>query len=383
MASVALVQGYAQAHLSALLPFTRVALGLDEADMSLVLSITRIASLGAVLFSIWSDRSGRRRPYLAAVAVLVASTALTGLVSSAAAFTTLQSIARIATAAVGTLGVVLIAENLPPDSRAFGIGTYAAAASVGAGGGQLMLLVAGRGPDAWRIPFALTALGVLALPLFRKVGESPLVPKDGSHRVPLKPLLIGRDAPVFWISGAAGLAAAALPAVSLAFTNERLINGLGLGTGVAASLALTAGTIGGLGFWVGGRLADTWGRRPMTVVSIACAALGATWLFSTDNLLAVWVAILIGAFGTFAYLPAAAAHRTELFPTENRTTAGAMGGYLATVGSAIALAVGRLTISEFGLGSTVRLMAIPSAVAILLTLLLPETRGQRLSGLVE
>ncbi len=379
-ASVAVVQGFAQAHLSALVPFTRLALGLTEADMSLVLSITRFASLGAIALSWWSDRSGRRRPYLVAVAILVASTGATGLVSTAEAFTTLQSIARLATAAVGTLGVVLIAESLPADCRAFGIGTYAAAASLGAGGGQLMLLVAGRGPEAWRIPFLVTTLGFLALPWFRRVGESPLVEPDKANRVPLRPLLTGREAPVFWISGVAGLAAAALPAVSLAFTNERLINGLGLSTGVAATLALSAGTIGGLGFWIGGRLADTWGRRPMTVVSIAAAAFGAMWLFSTENLLSVWFAIVIGAFGSFAYLPAAAAHRTELFPTENRTTAGAMGGYLATIGSALALGAGRLTIAEFGLANTVRVMAIPSAVAIGLTLLLPETRGQLLRG---
>jgi MFS family permease len=376
---IGVLQGYSQAHLSALVPFTRAALVVSEGGMSAILSVTRLASLGAVAFSLWGDRTGRRRPYLAAILLLIASTTLTAATRSAAEFTVLQSLGRIASAAVGTLGAVLVAESITPRFRAFGIGVFAAAASFGAGGGQLMLLVADNGPEAWRIPFAVTAVGVIALPWFWRLTESPLAVKQKS--VPVAILLRGRLARRFWISGLAALMAAALPAVSIAFVNERLINGLGLATGMVVTIGLLGGTVGGLGFWIGGRVADVWGRRAATVAALGAAGLGGVWLYSVTSVGQIAAAIALGSFGSFAYLPAASAHRAELFPNENRTTAAAMGAYLATVGSALALFAGGLIIDRIGISATVYLMAVPTVAAIGLTLLLPETKDQPLSGL--
>lgn len=379
VAGIGVLQGYSQAHLSALVPFTRAAFAVSEAGMSAILSITRLASLGAIVFSLWGDRTGRRRPYLVAILLLIASTTLTAATRTAVEFTMLQSVGRVASAAVGTLGAVLVAESITPRFRAFGIGVFAAAASFGAGGGQLMLLVADNGPQTWRIPFAAAGLGVLALPWFWKLTESPLAVTQA--KVPVAILLRGRLAKRFWISGLAALMAAALPAVSIAFVNERLINGLGLATGAVVIIGLLGGTVGGLGFWIGGRVADVWGRRNATVAALAAAGLGGVWLYSVTSVGQIVAAIALGSFGSFAYLPAASAHRAELFPNENRTTAAALGAYLATLGSALALFAGGLIIDRIGLSATVYLMAVPTVAAIGLTLLLPETKDQPLSGL--
>ncbi len=377
LAVVGFIQGFGQSHLSALVPFTRLSLGLDQAGMSAVLSVTRLASIGAVAFSVWGDRRGRRSPLLAAVAVLILASSMTALVGNAALFTVSQSISRIASTAIGTLGVVLIAETVSIEHRAFGIGFYAASGSLGAGAGQLMLLVADNSPEAWRLAFAAMAPLLILMVWLRRVPESPL-----AHRrpiVPIRDFVTGERSFVFWVSGVAALMAAALPALAFAFTNERLIGELGLGTGTAILIALGGGTLGGLGFWIGGRLADTWGRRPTTVLALALGAGGGVWLFNTESVGQLVVAVFIGSFGSFAYLPAASAHRTELFATDNRSTATSAGAYLATIGSALALAVGRLAIAELGLSATVTLMLIPTAAAIALTLMLPETRGQPLS----
>jgi MFS family permease len=372
-------QGMAQAPLSAILPYTRQGLGLTEGQMSLMLSITRLASLGAVVISYWGDRAGRRRPFLVSYAALMGVSGLTALVPNAAAFVVAQSIVRMATTALATLAVVLLAEQIRASHRAFAIGFYAAAGSLGAGIGQLMLPIAAISNQTWRIPFAVPAVGLLFLPLARRVEESPLIGATRAH-VPLKDVLSGDFRRRFWVAGVAGLLAAAFPAVALAFTNERLVADLGYSPAAATAMSLVGGTVGALGFWVGGRLADLWGRRPATILAISTSIVGGIAVFRVHSVAALVASVALGAFGAFAYVPAASAHRAELFPTRIRATSGSASTYLATVGSALGLLIGSFTIDRLGISDTVLLLAVPMALAGVLTLLLPETRGQDLDS---
>ncbi len=371
------LQGVAQSPLSALVPFTRVGLGLTQGEMSLVLAVTRLASLGAVGFSWWGDRNGRRRPFLAAFLAMTGASAVTALSPDAVWFTAAQGVSRIATTAVGTLAVVLLAERVRPGHRAFSIGLYAAAGSLGAGVGQLMVPIADLSPESWRYAFALPVLGLAAFPILQKVEESPLVDTTPAA-VPIRDLLFGSLSRSFWVAGVAGLLASAFPAVALAFTTERLINDLGYTAGTATAIALTGGTLGAMGFWIGGRLADVWGRKLTTVLSLLMATGGGILLFEVESIPALVAAIVIGGFGSFAYVPAASSHRAELFPTEIRATAGTAGAYLGTVGSAAGLGVGALLIDRIGLTDTLLVLAAPMLMASLLTLTLPETRGRPL-----
>lgn len=374
-----ILQGLAQAPLSTLVPYTRVGLGLTEGQMSLVLAVTRLASLGAVAFSWWGDRTGRRKPFLVAYGTMVVASLLTAVAPSPVWFTTAQGMSRISTATVGTLAIVLLAEGIRPEFRAFSIGLYAAAGSLGAGLGQLMLPVAALDPDAWRYAFALPAVGVFAFPLLRTVEESKLV--DVTQRtVPIRAILTGPHSRSFWIAGGAAFSAAAFPAVALAFTTERLVNDLGYSAGAATAIALVGGTVGASGFWIGGRLADLWGRRPTTVAALAASVSGGIALFEVSSVPALLAAIVVGGFGAFAYIPAATSHRAELFPTEVRATAGSAGAYLATLGSASGLALGATIIDRSGLTTTLLTLSVPMGVAILLTLALPETKHLSLAN---
>lgn len=377
---VGLMQGFAQSQVSATVPFTRAALGLTEGDMSLVLAITRFAGVGALAFSWWGDKRGRRVPFLAAYTLLIAASAGTALVSSAGGFTVMQTVVRLTTAAVGTLGVVLLAERVEPHVRAFSISLYGAGGSLGAGLGLLALPLADGGPEAWRIPFALTGVGLLALPLLiRRVDESPLFRLDRTVNVaPLRDLLASAYSRWFWLSSGAATLAAAFSAVALAFSTERLVADVGFTTGTAVLISLVGGGIGGLGFFIGGRLADVVGRRFTTILSLAGMMLGGIGVYWLTHPVALTAAVMVSTFGSFAYVPSAASHRLELFPTEFRSTAGAAGSYLAMVGSALGLLAGRATIDRIGLSETVTLLGSLLLVAIALTALLPETRGQDL-----
>lgn len=377
---VGILQGYAQSQGSATIPFVRETLGLTEGNMAALFAITRLAGVGALAFSSWGDRRGRRAPFLTAFALLLLADAATSLVGAAWQFAALQSVVRLTTAAVGTLGVVLMAEQVAPQMRAFSISLYGAGGSFGAGIGLLALPIADRSAESWRVLFAMAAIGLLVMPfLIKSLKESPLVQRAGPpKRPPLRSLLRGRFRRVFWISSAAGLLAAAFTTVGLTFSTERLVADLGFTTGKAVALSLIGGTVGGLGFFVGGRVADVVGRRSTTIGAISAAAVGALGLYWLSNPVLLVVSITISTFGSFAYVPAAAAHRAELFPTEFRSTAGTAGSYLGMLGAAFGLTVGTFTIDRIGLSQTVSLLAIGMVAAALLTSLLPETRGQAL-----
>ncbi len=379
MWAVGIGQGYAQSNLSATIPFTRVALGLTEAEMSLILAVTRLAGFGALAFAIWGDRRGRKMPLIAAFIALMVADFATGLSNSATLFTVLQSLVRITGTALGTLAVVLIAEEVRPQTRAFAISLYGAGGSFGAGLGLIVLPLADRG-EGWRLIFSLSALGLMIVPfLFRSIHESPIfeiVEEEVRH--PLLRLLASPFAKVFWISAVAGLLASAFTSVGLAFSTERLVDDLGYSTAAAVVISLIGGTLGGLGFFVGGRMADVVGRKVTTVFALALVLGGGIMLYYVELLPLIVLAIVASTFGSFAFVPASASHRAELFPTEFRASGGTAGAYLAMVGSAAGLGIGALTIDRIGLSATVLLLGAGVLAAIVLTMLLPETMGQEL-----
>jgi MFS family permease len=347
--------------------------------MSAVFAVVRVASLGAVAFSWWADRRGRRRPFLAAFVVTVVASVATAAAGSPATFAAAQSVSRIATTAMGTLGAIIIAEQIEPELRAFVIGLYAAAVAFGAGIAQMTIPLAAAGTDAWRVAFLLPVTGLVFLRGFRRLEESPLIDATPT-RVPVWEFLTGDLRARFWLSGIAGLFAAMFGSVGLAFTTERLLDDVGLAPAAVTAVVLVGGTTGALGFWIGGRMSDVWGRRPTTIVALAASTVGGVTLFTVDSLPVILLSLIVGGFGTTAYVPAATSHRAELFPTRVRATAGSAGAYLATIGSAVGLAIGGFAFDRAGLTTTMVGLAGASAAAMVLTAFLPETKGQALTS---
>lgn len=384
---VGVLGAFAGAQASSTIPFSRASLGLTEGDMSLVLAVARYAGIAALAFSWWGDRSGRRKPFLAAFVLLVLASAGTAFVTNGFQFAALQAVTRLSTAAVGTLAIVLIAEQVAPDVRAFAISLYGAGGSFGAGLALIALPLAERGPDAWRALFALGAVGLAAVPmLIRGIHESPVFEVEEevapvvAHIGPIRDLLRSRFVGRFALAGSINLLVNLFMSVALAFSIERLVDDVGLSTGVAVAISLFGGTTGALGFFLGGRLADTIGRRPTTIIALVAALVGGLGLYWLDSVPLLAVSVSVGTFGSFAFVPSAASHRTELFPTAFRTTANAGGTYLGMIGSATGLLIGRFTIDAIGLSQTVTLLGLGVIAGILLTLLLPETVGQPLEN---
>ena len=371
--------GWSQGVASALIPYSRADLGLTEGGMSLVLAVARLAAVGSLVLGFAADRSGRRRPLLVALTLLLVATVAAALAPGALSYGASQAAVRIGGAAVASLAVVITAEGVTPGVRAYAISFFGAAASLGAGLSVLTLPLAEATGAGWRLPHALPALIGLLLPfLWKRLPESPLHRPD-RPALPWRALLQGERRRRFLLLGGAGLLASAFTAVGLAFTTERLIGDLGYSPGTAVLVTVGGGTAGAVGFLVGGRLADVWGRRPTSILALMLALAGGLLLYRLETPMMLAAAAALSAFGSFAYIPAGGAHRAELFPTTVRAGAGTAANYLATIGSAAGLLVGTLTIDRLGLTATVTWLGLGMVAAALLTSALPETLGQDLA----
>jgi MFS transporter, putative metabolite:H+ symporter len=372
------VQGFAQSQAAATLPFTRAGLGLTAGEMSLLLGIARLAAFAALPLGWIGDHKGRRRPFLWSVTLVIVGGTLAGLALEAWQFGTAQAILRTGTAGMGGLAIVLLAEQVSPHIRAYAISFYGAAVSFGGGLALMTLPLADGGGQSWRIPHLMIALGLLVLPfLIRNVPESRIFIEDHEERH-WRELATGEWARRFWVVVVIAFLVSAFSAVALAFSTTRMIEYLGLTTGSTVFIALLGGTLGGLGFFVGGHLADAWGRRRTTVVSLLLALGGGMVIYWSDSIPLIVVAVMVSSFGTFAFVPAGGSHRAELFPTGLRASANTAATNLGLVGSGLGLILGIFTIDRFGLSQTVTILGVGMAIAAFLTLLLPETRGQDL-----
>lgn len=374
------VQGFGQSQASASLPFTRAGLGLSDAEMSLLLGIARLAAFAALPLGWLGDHRGRRKPLLLAVTLIVVGGTAAGLVAEAWQFGLAHAVLRTGAAAVSGLAVVILAENTSHPIRAYAISFYGAAVSFGAGLALAALPLADNHPQAWRIPHLLTGAGVLVLPfLIRKVPESVVyvVQSSGGH---WRELLAGDWARRFWLVVTISFLAAAYGAVGATFSTERLVTQLGIPPTSTVLIMLGGGTAGGIGFFVGGHMADAWGRRRTSVLSLLLALAGGVTVYTMNLIPLIVAGAVVSAFGTFSYVPAAGSHRAEMFPTSLRSSASTAAANATLAGSAIGLISGIYTISRFGLTGTVLLLGIGVVAAAAMTLLLPETRGQDLTA---
>jgi putative MFS transporter len=377
-----LVQGFGQSQASASLPFTRAGLGLSEGEMSLMLGLARLAAFAALPIGWMGDHRGRRRPFLIAMTLVVIGGSAAGFAVEAWQFGALHAVLRTGTAAASALGVVILAESISAPNRAYSISFFGAAVSLGSGLALMALPLADGGGDSWRIPHLMVAIGFLVLPfLIRRVPESTVYSRqpEGGH---WGELLTGPWARRFWTIVVINILVSAYGAVGAAFSTERMIEDVGMSTGDTVLILLIGGTIGGLGFFVGGHLADAWGRKRTSIVALLLTIVGGVTLYTSTSIPVIVAAAVVSTFGTFAFVPAGGSHRAELFPTSLRSSANTAASNAGLVGSALGLISGVYTIDRFGLSETVYLLSIGVVVAAMLTTTLDETRGQDLTAVV-
>ncbi len=378
MSLVAFVSGYGASSISHTLPFARTALELSEGSMFWVFGITRAVSLLGLLFAVTADRGGRRGPFLVAFALIPSGNLLTGLLPHPVTFAVTQSLTRIGVVAVAALAIVILAEELTPGRRAFGIGLYALAGSMGAGVGLLILPLADTGDDMWRILFGFTALGLLVLPLLNRFLYESRAFARHTNAGSLAEVMASGAGPYFLLLAGVAFFIAAFASPAFDFVLERLINDLEWATRDATLMLVVFSGVGTVGLLIGGRMADIVGRRLTTVIAIVLGVAGGVSFYFVETAPLLSAAVFVGTLGATMLTPAVAAHRAELFPTKIRATAAGMITNVAIVGSLFGFVLGATIVDSVGLPRTIGYLGIGLAAAAYMVMRLPETRGRDL-----
>jgi putative MFS transporter len=376
---IALAQGWTGAALTHVLPFVQDDYRLSDAAVFDLMTVIRVTSLLAIAFSWWGDRRGRRLPLLIAFALLPVATLLSAVSVGAAWLTAAQAAARVGTIALSGLALVVLGEEVGTDVRGYAVGVYALVGAMGTGLGLLLRPLGADGDDGWRLLFALSAIPLLALPLLiRRLKESRLFVAPPT-RLPLTTVLHSAHARRFWPLAILAFAVSAFttPAANLALL--RLEQDLGWSAG-GASLLVAATSAPGviLGVLGGGRLADAVGRRPTEALALTVGVGGGLAFYLVDGGWPMVVGILLSNLGAFAFAPAFAAHRVELFPTAVRATAVAWIVNAAIVGGIFGFAAGRFVVDAWGISRTVAALGVFVLAAMVFIIPLPETRGMTL-----
>ena len=359
------------------LPFVRLTFELTEGQMSAIFAVVRAASLLGVLFAMTADRRGRRKPLLAAFALMALGSLITAFLPSIPAFIIGQSLVRISIVAIAPLAIVLISEQLSAGVRALGIGIFGLAGSLGVGLGLLLLPVAEVNETSWRVLFALATLGLLAFPLLsRFLPESRAFSPAPS--IPFRKALGMGLAEHFWPLAGIAFFVAAFSSPAFDFVLERLINGLSWETGAARFLLIVFSGLGVTGLLIGGKLADRIGRRPTTIAALAIGLTGGVGFYFLDSGWFLAGSIFLSTLGATMLTPSFGAQRSELFPTRVRATASAWITNIAIVGSISGFAIGAVLIDRIGLATTVTALGSGLIVSIYLVTRPPETPGMAL-----
>ena len=338
--------------------------------------VVRIGIVFALPIAFAADRVGRRRMIVLAAFLSPLISSLGALAPNFGVLVATQSVGRPMGLALDLLIAVAAAEEVPRNSRAYAISVLAMASGLGAGVAVMGLPLADLGSAGWRLIYLLGLIWlIVAFDLRRRLPETRRFERP---HVTAPALQMNRFAHIAVVSFCANL----FVAPASFFQNRYLDDVRGLSAGAISIFTLATATPAALGFIVGGRLADTHGRRRLLVVAVPLSMSLLVYSFSVGGL-GLWLgAFGAGLLGGVAY-PAFAVYRTEMFPTGNRGRASGLITASALVGGSIGiLASGRLLDRGWSYGSTMALMACGEIVAVLIVLFrYPETAHRDLDEL--
>jgi MFS family permease len=361
---------------------------MDTRTAGFLNSLTLVASaIGGLLFGVVADRIGRTRSLMVSILVYSLASAACAFSHSVAQLAAFRFVLGLGMGGEWTAAAALIAETWRPEHRGKALGLMQSAYAIGE---AIAALVVGLVLPhfGWRAVFLVGVLPALLVFWIQcSVPEPPLWTQRNTAAAPrssLRSLLSGEVL-------RAGLLATAMNTCALfgywglftwipaylSLPPAQGGRGLSLVKTTTFFLVLCAGKF--VGYATFGFLADALGRRrPYFAYLLVAAALVPIYGMTRSPTLLLLLGPLVAFFGTGSF-SGYAAIASEIFPGEIR--AAAM-GFSYNVGrgvSAVApFVVGAMAIKH-GIGPAFLLQAGAFFVAALLSLMLPETRGQRLT----
>jgi MFS family permease len=377
LCTLAIVFGYLGTLLTQTITFAADELGASKADQGATLAAVRIGVLGAVALTALADRRGRRRVLLGTATVACVVSALGALAPDLVTLGLTQAVVRGLATAGAVLLAIIAAEEMPAGSRAFSISLLTMAGALGVGMCLWVLPLADTGQGGWRLLFALPLLG---LPVVRHVSRH----LTESRRFVVQHVAVGMagHGRRFWLLAVSALLLNLFTAPASQLMNEFLRDERGFSAARISLFTLLTNTPGGIGIVIGGRLADTRGRRLVGAIGVA-GGVALTVAMVLAGGWPMWGLSVLGAVIGAATVPALGVYGPELFPTSLRGRANGIIAILGVAGSVVGLLVaGYLSDRWDGLGPALAVLSVgPALMAVLVLVAYPETAHRELEEL--
>jgi MFS family permease len=360
---------------------------MDTRTAGFLNSLTLVASaIGGFLFGVLADRFGRTRALMASILVYSAASTACGFSHSVPQLAVFRFVLGLGMGGEWTAGAALIAETWRAEHRGKALGLMQSSYAIGEALAALVVFVV-LPRFGWRAVFFVGVLPALLVLWIRSSVPEPAIWKER-----LRPPNRGKTKKLLSRNV---LRAGALATVMNAFS---LFGYWGLFTWIPAYLSLPVSQGGrGIGLvkttsfflvlcagkWLGyaafGFFADALGRRkPYFIYLFTAAALVPLYGLTRSEPWLLALGPVVAFFGTGSF-SGYAAIASEIFPSEIRAAAMGLSYNVGRVFSAVApFAVGALAI-KYGIGPAFFLQAAAFLVAAILSLALPETRGQQLA----
>ncbi|KQY63476.1 MFS transporter [Nocardioides sp. Root140] len=362
--------------------------------------------VGAVVFGHFGDRIGRKRTLVSTLLTMGVATALIGVLPSSSTIGILAPIAlvmlRLAQGfAVGGewAGATLLTAEYAPEGRRGRYGVFpqlGPSIAFGLSSGTFLItgLLLGDTDGAflsygWRIPFLLSILLVgLGLWVRLSIEETPAFREsqaklDTSRHSPFREAVRAQPREILLVAGSLAMLFAFFY-MGTAYLTAYGTNpdGAALSRPTVLTIGLGASVVFGLATAASGILSDRFGRR--RVIVTACV-FGIAWglalfpILDTESPLAFALGVTVSLVVFAVSYGPAAAFLPELFETRYRyTAAGFSYGLAAVLGGAIPPLLAPGLAAEYGSRSIGVMLAVISAMSLVCTLMLVETRGRGL-----
>lgn len=386
-------QNFSQTILGIAAPWIGKSFHLDDSGIARMFAWVSLASLGALVLARFIDLLGRRRMVLICLTAIPMFSVGAAISTSYAWFVAFEIALNAAVGAGISACIVMLAEELPIHERANGQSLGGLAGSFGGGMCVLLMPVIDGYAISWRWLLVLSAAGLALVPkLARMLPESErwqhtealgITEKSRFYDV-LHPLYRRRAITIIVVT----LLIAISQAAAQAFSYYHAVSDEKLTTAGASLMTVIGGGIGMVGFPLGAKVCERWGRVPTVVVFGLLMIAGQLWyywarvpIFLTPM---VWLAAsfcVVTTSDSAATVGTNAAF-TELFPTALRGTIMGWAAVMVAIGGVASNAIAAsLAHATGGLASAIGYTALAGVpAAILFGFMIDETRGLSLEA---
>lgn len=370
--------------------FAKTEFASSDTEISVMLAAVRLAALLALVVVAMADRRGRRLVLWSSAVAACVITATGALAGDLVVLGASQTLARTFSTALALVIAIYAVEEMPAGSRAFSVSVLAMTAALGAGVCVMVLPLADLGVGGWRLLYVLPLAFVpiawrigRALPETRRFERTrhlskPAVLAERREPPPRSPMQRRR----FVLLATSALLVAVFVTPASQLLNEFLRTEHGFSAAKITAFTLLTNTPGGIGVIIGGRLADTRGRRVVGAVAIGGGTALTVAMFLATGAW-IWVWSVLGAVVGAAAIPALGVYGPELFPTAARGSANGGINIAGVAGAAGGLvAAGLLSDAFGGLPWSITTLAVgPALVVVLIAAFYPETAHRELEEL--